>query len=138
MLQEEHPAILSTFIKLPFVIKIFALSNFERLFYTSFTVTFLPFCFDFCSKFCFNLCSDFTFFNFFSLPTVFGNGRFVIRSQSLTHVQSLPCPAEHFKMLPGACLSKNSKYAGGGYGRGYLSGRGIQMTGALEVGTWVP
>ena len=40
--------------------------------------------------------------------------------------------------IAGACLSKNSKYAGGGYGRGYLSGRGIQMTGALEVGTWVP
>ena len=32
--------------------------------------------------------------------------------------------------LPGACLRKKSKYAGCGYGRGYLSGRGIQMTGA--------
>ena len=29
MLQEEHSAILSTFIKLPFVIKTFVLSNFE-------------------------------------------------------------------------------------------------------------
>ena len=34
----EHSAILSTFIKLPFVIKIFVLSNFEWLFYTGFTI----------------------------------------------------------------------------------------------------
>ena len=38
MLQGEHSAIRSTFIKLPFVIKIFALSIFERPFYTGFTV----------------------------------------------------------------------------------------------------
>ena len=38
MLQGEHSAILSTFIKLPFVIKIFALSIFQWPFYTSFTV----------------------------------------------------------------------------------------------------
>ena len=38
MLQEEHSAILLTFIKLPFVIKIFVLSIFERPFYTGFTV----------------------------------------------------------------------------------------------------
>ena len=38
MLQGEHSAILSTFIKLPFVIKIFLLSIFEWLFYTGFTV----------------------------------------------------------------------------------------------------
>ena len=38
MLQGEHSAILSTFIKLPFVIKIFVLSNFEWPFYTGFTV----------------------------------------------------------------------------------------------------
>ena len=38
MLQGEHSAILSTFIKLPFVIKIFVLSIFESLFYTGFTV----------------------------------------------------------------------------------------------------
>ena len=38
MLQREHSAILFTFIKLPFVIKIFVLSIFERLFYTGFTV----------------------------------------------------------------------------------------------------
>ena len=37
MLQVEHSVILSTFIKLPFVIKIFV-SNFEWLFYTGFTV----------------------------------------------------------------------------------------------------
>ena len=37
MLQGEHSAILSTFIKLPFVIKIFVLCIFER-FYTGFTV----------------------------------------------------------------------------------------------------
>ena len=34
----EHSAILSTFIKLPFVIKIFVSSIFERPFYTGFTV----------------------------------------------------------------------------------------------------
>ena len=33
----QHSAILSTFIKLPFVIKIFALSIFEWPFYTDFT-----------------------------------------------------------------------------------------------------
>ena len=38
MLQGEHSAILSTFIKLPFVRKIFVLSIFERPFYTGFTV----------------------------------------------------------------------------------------------------
>ena len=38
MLQEEHSAILSTFIKLPFVIKIFVLSIFEWPFYTGLTV----------------------------------------------------------------------------------------------------
>ena len=41
MLQGEHSAILSTFIKLPFVIKIFVLSIFEWPFYTCFTVHFL-------------------------------------------------------------------------------------------------
>ena len=34
MLQGEHSAVLLTFIKLPFVIKIFILSIFEWLFYT--------------------------------------------------------------------------------------------------------
>ena len=34
----EHTSILSTFIKLPFVIKIFVLSTFEWPFYTGFTV----------------------------------------------------------------------------------------------------
>ena len=38
MLQGEHSAILSTFIKLLFVIKIFVLSIFECPFYTGFTV----------------------------------------------------------------------------------------------------
>ena len=38
MLQGEHSAILWTFIKLPFIIKIFGLSIFEWLFYTGFTV----------------------------------------------------------------------------------------------------
>ena len=38
MLQWEHSAILSIFIKLPFVVKIFVLSIFERQFYTGFTV----------------------------------------------------------------------------------------------------
>ena len=38
MLQGEHSAILSTFIQLPFVIKICVLSIFEWLFYTGFTV----------------------------------------------------------------------------------------------------
>ena len=34
LLHGEHSTILSTFIKLPFVIKIFVLSIFERRFYT--------------------------------------------------------------------------------------------------------
>ena len=38
MLQGGHSAILSTFIKLPFVMKIFVLSIFEWQFYTGFTV----------------------------------------------------------------------------------------------------
>ena len=38
MLQEEHSAKLSTFIKLPFVIKIFVLSNFEWPLYKGFTI----------------------------------------------------------------------------------------------------
>ena len=38
MLQGEHSAILSTFIKLPFVIRIFVLSIFEWPFYTGITV----------------------------------------------------------------------------------------------------
>ena len=38
MLQGEHSSILSTFIKLSFVIKIFVLSIFECAFYTGFTV----------------------------------------------------------------------------------------------------
>ena len=38
MLQGEHSTILSTFIKLQFVIKIFVLSIFEWLIYTDFTV----------------------------------------------------------------------------------------------------
>ena len=38
MLQGEHSAILLTFIKLPFVIKIFVLSIFEWPFYTGFNV----------------------------------------------------------------------------------------------------
>ena len=37
MLQQEHSAILPTFIKLPLVIKIFVLSIVEWLFYTGFT-----------------------------------------------------------------------------------------------------
>ena len=41
MLQGEHSAILSTFIKLPFVIKIFVLSILSGRFYTGFTVYFI-------------------------------------------------------------------------------------------------
>ena len=41
MLPLEHSAILSTFIKLPVVIKTFVLSTFEWLFYTGFTVQYL-------------------------------------------------------------------------------------------------
>ena len=43
MLQEEHSAILSTFINLSFVIKIFVLSVFEWPFYTGFTVLYFVF-----------------------------------------------------------------------------------------------
>ena len=42
MLHGEHSAILLTFIKLPFVIKIFVLSVFEWPFYTGFTVHVFP------------------------------------------------------------------------------------------------
>ena len=42
MVQGEHSAIRSTFIKLPFVIKIFALSIFEWSLYTGFTVLSWP------------------------------------------------------------------------------------------------
>ena len=42
MLQGEHSAFLSTFIKLPFVIKTFVLSIFEWPFYTGFTVGTMP------------------------------------------------------------------------------------------------
>ena len=42
MLQGEHSAILLTFIKLPFVLKIFVLSIFERPFYTGLTVVAKP------------------------------------------------------------------------------------------------
>ena len=38
MLQSEHSALLSTFIKLPVVIKTFVLSIFQWQFYTGFTV----------------------------------------------------------------------------------------------------
>ena len=38
MLQMEHSALLSTFIRLPIVIKIFVLAIFEWAFYTGFTV----------------------------------------------------------------------------------------------------
>ena len=41
MLQVEHSATLSTFIKLPIVIEIFVLSIFEWPFYTGFTVSFV-------------------------------------------------------------------------------------------------
>ena len=41
-IQGEHSAILLTFIKLPFVIKIFVLSIFEWPFYTGFTVLLFP------------------------------------------------------------------------------------------------
>ena len=41
MLQEEHSEKLSTFIKPPFVIKIFVLSIFEWPFVTGFTVHFV-------------------------------------------------------------------------------------------------
>ena len=44
MLQGEHSAILLTFIKLPFVIKMFVLSIFELPFYTGFTVNLLTLC----------------------------------------------------------------------------------------------
>ena len=47
MIQVEHSALLSTFIKLPFAIKIFVLSIFELLLETGFTVIkYLFVCFD--------------------------------------------------------------------------------------------
>ena len=52
MLQREHSAILFTFIKLPFVIKIFVLFIFEWLFYTGFTVHVYVFCLSYMYVFC--------------------------------------------------------------------------------------
>ena len=53
MLQGEHSAILSTFIKLPFVTKIFVLSIFEWPFYTCFAVANLKLFFLFLNQ---NIC----------------------------------------------------------------------------------
>ena len=50
MLQGEHSAILLTFIKLPFIAKIFVLSIFEQQFYTGSTVLFTPNIIDFISE----------------------------------------------------------------------------------------
>ena len=50
MLQGEHSAILLTFIKLPFIAKIFVLSIFERQLYTGSNVLFTPNFIDFISK----------------------------------------------------------------------------------------
>ena len=47
MLQGEHSAILTTFIKLPFVINIFVLSIFEWLLKTGFTVILIDFILNF-------------------------------------------------------------------------------------------
>ena len=68
MLQGEHSAILSTFVRLQFVMKIFALSIFEWLFYTGFTVVssgpvLLTFCkvkYRAVKLFCLKLCIEFT------------------------------------------------------------------------------
>ena len=60
MLQGEHSAIHLTFIKLPFVIKIFVLSIFECPFYTGFTVHY----------FCVSLFSCFVFVWFDSLRPI--------------------------------------------------------------------
>ena len=51
MLQGKHSAILSAFIKLPFVIKTFVLFIFEWPFYTGFTVYVKPFSKDVCRVF---------------------------------------------------------------------------------------
>ena len=46
MHQGDYSAILLTFIKLPFVIRIFVISIFECPFYTGFTAHVFSFCFD--------------------------------------------------------------------------------------------
>ena len=54
MLQGEHSAILPTFIRLPFVFKIFVMSIFEWPFYTGFTVyCFIPRHFEKCEVLCY-------------------------------------------------------------------------------------
>ena len=59
MLQREHSAILSTFIKLAIVIKIYVLFIFERPFYTGFTVVvYIVGVYSFVSFFLFFLCSS--------------------------------------------------------------------------------
>ena len=60
MRQWEHSAILSTFIKLPFVIKIFVLSSFEWPLKTGFTVFVFLQVFGLCGDFDGNQRNDFT------------------------------------------------------------------------------
>ena len=58
MLQGEHSAILMTFIKLPFVIKILILSIFEKRFYTEFTAYMYLFILRVSQRGMFGLCQD--------------------------------------------------------------------------------
>ena len=88
MLQGEHSAILSTFIKLPFVIKTFVLSMFELLFfYIGYTVYF---------KLCFHINVKLKFLPYSHQSTT-PNGKLheFITGFGCTHYSHLECCAAH-------------------------------------------
>ena len=83
MLQGKHSAILLTFIKLPFVIKIFGLSIFEWPFYTGVTVA-VEKCLKnmlnmFLSSFLSFLFLEFFFFKFVDILQVFNAGYLIFK-----------------------------------------------------------
>ena len=77
MVLGEHSAILLTFIKVPFVIKIFVLSIFEWPFYTGFTV-FIK-----------------SFFKFTCTAIRWATGLILVRTLNLFHIFSSPEPKTH-------------------------------------------
>ena len=108
MLQGEHSAILSTFIKLPIVIKIFALSIFVWLFNTGFTVPLSTVTSlslhkyqyqHYCNK------NQFTIFSYAAKPVSNGhskidNTKIFETNGSLMKVESIAeCPLEHSAIL---------------------------------------
>ena len=86
--KREHSAILSTFIKLPFVIKIFVLFIFEWPFYTGYTVH--PY-FLVCQHGRIGVLVNGSFLE------AFGHMRYVLKSHMLAYVNSVcPCDKSNF------------------------------------------